>query len=505
MAGFDSGLTYEQLKALADANAIDKLSKGSMRKNGKKWQAQVSYRCIVPDTSTLNGKPKTKRVFLTHTFTDTQVSGRERTKKTGAGGTDALLASWRAQVVSDARAAAGFLCDPSESVRACVERYITNSESRKNSPIRKSTAMNYRYALKRIIAYPLANEPLLELTTRQVQGMVDEMGDRLARKTIKQTLDLLSQVCKATLGAGKPNPCDGVFLPDGQESKRAKVGLPNHLSVTGIQKFNHVLDALEAKPEVTEDEKVMALAARLCLQTGMRSEEVTALRFNDIDFHEDGRVSISISHAIERFEEVVTDADGNPVRDKASGAIKTVYREVDTMAQYSHTMHHTKTKASRRVLTANKENSARIKARYEEMKAQVKAAFPNGEGAPDMADVYLLGTYDGKFASPRLLCHRWLKFAERHGLISTNGIVVGMHDLRHSCATMHARAGMKRDDLRRLMGHSNPRTTDLYYVAPDDAEINRFMHESDNIFGLRPSENTIAFNPGDRVSNGTEG
>ena len=506
MSGFASGLTYEQLKALADANAIEKLSKGSIRKNGRKWQAQVSYRTSDAGASTsANGKPKTKRVFLTHTFTETQVSGRDRTRKTGAGGTDELFAAWRAQVVADARMVAGFLCDPSEPVRTCVERFIRSAEERKNSPIRKSTAMNYRYALKRIAAFQLANEPLLELTTRQVQSMVDELGERLARKTVKQTLDLLSQACRATLGTGRANPCEGVFLPDGVESKRAKSGTPNSLTVTGILKFNHVLDSLEANPEATEDERVMALAARLCLQTGMRSEEVAALRFNDIDFHDDGRVSFFISHAIERYEDVVTDADGTQLRDTITGSVKTVYREADTLTQYSHTKHHTKTKSSRRVLSASKENSARIAERYEALKAQISVLYPDGTGAPDIADVYLLGTADGKFVSPRLLCHRWLNFAERHGLIGTSGVAVGLHDLRHSCATMHARSGMDRRDLKRLMGHSSYSLTDAYYVTPNDAEVNARMFSSDSLFGARPNENTVAFNPTDRLATGTIG
>lgn len=506
MPGFASGLSYEQLKALADAGAIDKLSKGSMRKNGNKWQAQVSYRTVDRSIPVDEGhKPKIKRVFLTHTFSETQVRGRGRTLKTGSGGTDDLFERWRAQVISDAREVGGYLCDPSESVQRCIERYISDAETRKNAPIRKSTSTNYRYALKRITAYSLANRPLLELTTEQVQQMVDEMGSRLARKTIKASLDLLSQACKATLGTGVPNPCDGVRLPDGKESKRAKKGIPNALTVTGVEKFNHVLDSLDANPDTSEEDRIMSLAARLCLQTGMRSEEVTALRFGDIEFGKGGRVSFNISHAIERFEEVINDENGNPLRNESTGAVVTKYYEADTLDVYSHTKHHTKTRSSRRVLSANKENSGLVMERYKELCRQIASFYPHKKDAPDMADVYLLGGPDGSFASPRRLCKRWLMFAERSGLVGTAGVTVGLHDLRHTCASRYAADGMRDQELKRLMGHSSISLTKRYYVSPDDELVAESMYESDNLFGVRPKQNAIAFNRHDRVTNTATG
>ena len=514
MSEFKSGLTYEQLKAIADAGAIDKLSKGSIRKNGKKWQAQLSDR--IPDpTSIANGdnKPKSRRVFLTRQLTDTQVSGRDYTRKSGANGTDALFAEWRAQVIADARQVAGFNVDPTQPTRVCIERFIEKSETRQHQPIRSSTATNYRFSLKRISKFPLANQPLISLTTPQIQGMLDCLdrkdedsrgGTGLARKTIKQTFDLLNLVMKDALGESAPNPCKGVRVPDGKPSTRIKGGQPNILTRTGIAKFNSVLDRLEGDPNATQEQLTMALAARIALGTGLRSEELCALTWGDVDINDDGRVRIFISHVIERSETPARDDDGNFVRDK-DGNVVTNYTERDTRDVYAHDERRTKSVHSKRNFIALAEIGAMIAKKFYETQEALNELFLDSSEAPAIADLYVLGDLNGNFLSPRKLCKRWLSFSEQNGLIGSNGIAVSMHDMRHTFASQMASAGMKDKILQRLMGQADIKTTLQYYIAIEDEAMVRGVDAAASVFNARADDkDVIPFTRSDRMQSRNE-
>ena len=478
MAAYASGLTYEQLRAIVDAGAIDKLTHGTMARNGKRYQAQISYRVPVEEPSASGdgeARRKTKRVYLTHTFTETQVSGRNRTlkkSKDGIKGTKDLLSEWRDQVISDARRVAQLAIDPTKyTVRDCVNSYIDNR--RDIGKIRHSTETFYRNAAKRIYRYPLASMPIQDLTKPVVQSWVSDLSKRLAYKTVKSSLDLLDAACKEMIGHDN-NPCNGVTLPRKAHNAKRKSVRPNALSLDGWKRCNSLMDERIAKSKGTD---YVMLGARIAMQTGMRAEEVTGLRWRDVDLP---TKTIHVRNVIERAEIPEQDEHGNVVYD-SQGNPKVTYSEFDE---------EPKTDGSVRDIPLTPEIVELLTAHERYVRGLISELVPDGENPalvklPKLDNLYVLGGIDGRHMSPHRLGANWGRFARSRKIIGTEGGHVTFHDLRHSFATRSIAYGIDVAAVSRLLGHADINVTFSRYVTSDEQTKRAAIDRMAEIFSMR--------------------
>lgn len=501
---FESGLSYKQLKAIADADAIHTLSKGSVKQVGERFQFVLNYQVYDPKTE---GKKRQCRVTKFVPVEDAHPTGRgaksiNTVKKK-------LLPQWREQVIRDAESISGVSIDATNTTRKVIEDWIVQATRRKKKPIRESTASNYRQIAKRIFRYPLADMPLVNLNTKLVQSMLDDLAKDdekhgrkgLSHKSLKDTHALLSLVCSDALGADK-NPCKDVELPDGQPTKRTRSGRLNILTDAGIAKAMALLDDLEKEADAKREFDAMALGVRIVFSTAMRCEEVTALRWQDVDWLEG---KLRITHVIERTEVPVLDDDGQYVRD-ANGNIRAKYVERDSVHQYANADRHTKTKKSRRNLPIDASILSLLEKRKNVVAKQIRS-MPRDE-RPSIGDLYILGGIDGSFLSPRVLGKRWLKFATENDVHGINGEPCSIHGIRHTMGSALA----KRENTQKVsafMGHSSVRTTEKYYIQMDENAISDVGDVASSIISSRPIEGVTPIDEHDRYTHlkltGTDG
>lgn len=461
MAGFRSGLTYEQLRKIVDAGGVDALSNGATKKNGPSLRAVLTYH-----------DADGKRVYLYHKLEGTRIGGRNATTKAAA---RKAVEEWRGDVVSDVRAVAGMTEDPTHPVRACVEGYIEDRVAL--GKIRQSTATYYRNAAKRIYRYPLANMPLNALTPPIIQAWVNDLAKTLSGKSVKASFDLLDAVCRKVLGYDH-NPCrrdnGSIELPKLSHNSKKRSGRPNALAYDGVARMNSLLDEREASYEGIDQ---MGIGARLALHTGMRAEEVCGLRWRDVDLYSK---SIHVRRVIERAEIPRTDADGGQLRDKRGNLI-TSYTEFES---------EPKTDKSTRVIPLDAEIAQLLGSHKKRIRALVADMFPDPEDRPDMANLYVLGSADGGFLSPYLLGKRWIKFARSRGLTGTEGRVVTFHDLRHTTATRMLAAGIDVATVSHILGHAEVSVTLNRYTTSDERTKRESVQAMAPTFSMRTPQST---------------
>lgn len=458
MAGFKSGLTYEQLRHIADNGGEESLSQGGLRKNGPRLQAVLTYRC--------DGKRK----YVYHTLEGSVSSGRDATGKRAA---KALLKEWRDDVVSDLKSISGITVDPTSSVRECVEDWIQNRvDLGKAQP---STATYYRNAAKRIFRYPLASMPINQLTMQIVQAWINDLSKTLAAKTVKASYDVLDATCRKVLGPSL-NPCvketpdrDGIELPSPKKDRKKGGKKPNALSLDGVARFNTLLDEREAAYDGID---IMAIGARLALHTGMRAEECCGLKWEDVDL---AASEIHVVRAIQRAEIPVKDDDGEFIRDK-SGNLVTKYTEFAA---------DPKTEDSGRYIPLDPETVDMLSRHRETMTKMVKDAYAKKKRIPSISSLYVLGGVDGSFFSPYKLGKRWCNFSRSRNLLGTSGRPVTLHDLRHTNATRTLADGTDITTVSQLLGHSESSVTLNRYTTSDEQTKRAAVNRMARVFSMR--------------------
>lgn len=465
MAGFESGLTYDQLRAIVKAGGENALGKGGYKENGPSLRAVLSYRDATG-----------KRIYLTHKIEGSRSSGRNATGKRKA---EKAVSDWRKQIVRDVKRVAGMSKDPTSTVRACVEHYIDQKLA--IGKIRESTATYYRNAAKRIYRYPMADMPLINLGTNEVQAWVNDLVKTLSGKSVKASFDLLDAVCKYYLGYDN-NPCrrdrGGVELPQLSHNSKKRGGRPNALPFDGVAKMNTLLDKREQSYDGIDQ---MAVAARLALHTGMRAGEVCGLRWRDVDLRSK---TIHVRRAIQRAEIPMTDEDDMPIRD-GKGNIKTAYTEFED---------EPKSDSSGRDIPLDSEIVSMLSAHRARVRTLVADLLPESEGRqdlavrPDVADLYVVGGPDGSFLSPYLLGKRWGKFSRSRGLLGTEGRAVTFHDLRHTAATRMLAAGIDVATVSHILGHAEVSVTLNRYTTSDERTKREAVNAMADVFSMRAPE-----------------
>ncbi|MBR3312971.1 MAG: site-specific integrase [Atopobiaceae bacterium] len=474
MATFASGLSYEALKSAADNNALNTLSRGGIRKNGKRLQVTLCYK-------TLDGKRRLlahnvdavtmERLNLSDEVMErneggTKASGRGKTNK---GDRAAIVSAWRELVVHDIKSVAGVNDDPTISVREACERYISGKvvvdEDGKMVGARASTLTFYRYCAKRLDVLPrLANKSLIDVTQADVDEWVKKLSATHSEKSIRDSLHVLDATCRQVM-KGKVSPCADVEIPKNvRKSKRGPKSRPNALTKDGVRRVNSLLNEREAKYKGID---LMTVGARIALHTAMRAEEVAGLRWHDVDFI-NGQVYVR--NVIERAELPELDKDGNKVYDKR-GHVKTTYHEFDA---------EPKTKGSIRDVPMDAE-LARILKKHRADVAALLGAMPEKE-RPSIDSLYVVGRLDGTHYSPHRIGDNFRAFCRVRGVLGTEGVVVGFHDLRHTWATLSINDGMPISEVSRILGHSDIHVTLSKYVGEDKEKQREIVDAMNDVF-----------------------
>lgn len=124
--------------------------------------------------------------------------------------------------------------------------------------------------------------PIRQITTKDVQSLVNRQAKNRTQKTAKNFLSIVSSIFKKAMMDGdiEYNPCAGVMLPKGISHQKRQA--PNE-EERQIVKDNVDLDAA-------------GFLFFLCLYSGLRKGEALALQWEDIDFeHNDIHVYKSVS------------------------------------------------------------------------------------------------------------------------------------------------------------------------------------------------------------------
>jgi integrase len=185
------------------------------------------------------------------------------------------------------------------------------------------------------------------------------------------------------------------------------------------------------------------MLASLALATGMRRNEMLALRWRDIDL-DAGRLTV---------EQSLEQTAAHGVRAKAP-----------------------KTAKGRRTITLPSITVTELRGHWRAQQEQ-RLALGMGKSPPDSP---VLATWDGKFVTPSALNHAWRRQTREIGMPN-----VGLHSLRHTHASMLIAAGVDVLTISRRLGHSSPTITLNVYGHLVHGTDDRAAQVMDAAFGSK--------------------
>jgi integrase len=464
---YKSGLKRETLQAIVDANAIDRLSGGTVRQHGKVWRGFLTY-TVDSAKDERNERHSAYQKSVSKSFSDLPCVGRGKVTKATA---LKRLGEWRGAVIDDCRVIAQMGVDASKSTEECMRDYLEHKEL---MGAEASTLSGYRAAMgKKRLDDAIAKRPFDQLSRADVQAWVDRMSKKgFAPRSIKKSVDLMraAYIYKVGVPNGMTDPFASLSTPSIKQKN------PNALSELGVTQLNAALDNLEAEKGITS----MSMGARLALHTGMRLSEVCGLRWCDVDL--DGatlHVTNVIGRAVDR-----KDSDGNTAE---------LYAKAP------------KSEAGRRDIPLDADIVASLRKRRAAMHEEwfqltTTGGTPNRK-RPEFESLYVCGYSDGRFFSPHWMGQQFIRFSKQHDFDVTNkGEVLRFHDVRHSYATRCINAGINVRVVSALLGHSDPSLTLRVYTSRDDEANRAAVDAMAGVFSARPQVLELSSQP-----TGTEG
>ncbi|MHC5217848.1 tyrosine-type recombinase/integrase [Enterococcus sp. LJL128] len=262
--------------------------------------------------------------------------------------------------------------------------------------IKPSTYSNYRNKLDKHI-FPFMGEiKLVELNTSTIEAFIHYLISlKLSAKTIHSIVNILKSALHKAFVDGylRKDPCLGIILPRTQ--KKA-------VSALTSKQQSQLEEAAWKEAECS--------AVLLSLATGMRIGEISALRWEDIDF--DNNI-ISVKRTLQR----IMISDGETSKTKVI-------------------ISQPKTGSSIRAIPLAK---------------NLKRYLLNKK--KQSLSIYVVSCKDS-FAEPRVINYRFKRLLKKAGLESVN-----FHVLRHTFATRCVEAGVDIATLSKLLGHTSIKLT----------------------------------------------
>jgi integrase len=248
----------------------------------------------------------------------------------------------------------------------------------------------------------------------------------LAPRTVK----LVHVVLHRALGQAK---VWGIIRDNPAETAKPPKAPQRETDMLQPKEAARLLDRLRGKP--------LYLLASLGLATGMRRNEMLALRWRDLDLD---HARLTVAQALEQ-----TKTHGIRVKGP-------------------------KSKHGKRVVSLPAHVVTELRQHWREQQEQ-RLALGLGRAADD-APVF--ATYDGKFMSPDALSHAWMRQMESLGMSD-----VTLHSLRHTHASVLLRGGVDVVTVSRRLGHGSPRVTLEVYGHLIDGADDRAAAIMDAAFG----------------------
>ncbi|MGX7150771.1 tyrosine-type recombinase/integrase [Enterococcus ureasiticus] len=261
--------------------------------------------------------------------------------------------------------------------------------------IKESTYSSYQNKLSLHILPVIGNTSLHRVDKKQLEQLVDQLKDKLSPASIHITFRLVKSCLKAARDRGYLyiNPAEQVSLPKIQKEQ-----------VPALNRQQHTKILKESK------KSIKGLPVVLALETGMRIGEISALRWEDVDFEQE---MIHVRRTKQR------------IFDFASDATKT--KLIETAP---------KTKRAKRAIPMTPC-----------LKEQLICAKSQAISS------YVVESH-GKSIEPRTISYRFERIRTKVGILN-----VGFHALRHTFATRCVELGISINTISALLGHASIKMT----------------------------------------------
>ncbi len=271
-----------------------------------------------------------------------------------------------------------------------VKHYAEHFAATYCIPLSPTTIHSYLGFINNVIIPSIGDKKVKDITTSDIQDVVNEFSKIRAEKTAKNLLGCTHKIfsCAVLDRIIKYNPCDGV---------KTKRSTPYEYYIYNVDEMKKLLECVG-----TDRNAVPIVLAALC---GLRSSEIMALRWSDIDF-ENNTLSVNKS---------------------CVSVGKTIYEKV------------TKTKSSVRTL---------------QMPAYVSYILSIHKRTPDE---YVYGRSGGRPENVKYWSKRF-----KNILIKNSLPITRFHDLRHFNATTMMIGGIPDKQTAAQLGHADTNITKKY-------------------------------------------
>jgi integrase len=247
-----------------------------------------------------------------------------------------------------------------------------------------------------------------------------------------RTVRCVHAILRKALGQAKTW---GILANNAADTVRPPPAPDRELPILQPDRARELLGALRGKP--------IYLVAAIALATGMRRNEILALRWRDIDL-DAGRL---------RVEQALEQTAAYGIRVKAP-----------------------KTRNGRRTISLPAHLVAELRAHW---RGQQERRLAIGAGKAS-ADCPVLATVDGKPLSPGAVTRAWIKATATAGIPG-----ITLHSLRHTHASMLIASGMDLLTISRRLGHASPTITLTVYGHLIHGADDRAAQIMDAAFGSK--------------------
>ncbi|WP_086314571.1 hypothetical protein A5821_002153 [Enterococcus sp. 7F3_DIV0205] len=261
--------------------------------------------------------------------------------------------------------------------------------------IKESTYASYKNKLSLHILPVIGKTPLHLVDKKQLEQLTDQLKDKLSPASIHIVFRLVKSCLKAARDRGyiNTNPAEQISLPKVQKEQVPALNRQQHTQLLNESKQN-----------------VKGLPIVIALETGMRIGEISALKWEDVDFEQE------VIHVC-RTKQRIFDYDKSINKTKL----------IETAP---------KTKRAKRVIPLTPC-----------LKEQLILAKEHAVSS------YVVESH-GKSVEPRTISYRFERIKKKVGLSD-----VGFHVLRHTFATRCVELGVNINTVSALLGHTSIKLT----------------------------------------------